>query len=78
MKAVGVQGTHKGFELGTADLTVSAMDDLKIYNIRRLFSNVGNEFMDLQLEFVGDIENPPNKRRITNGLLEDDPAEATP
>jgi len=75
MKAVGVQGTHRGFELGTADLTVSAMDELKIYNIRRLFANVGTEFMDLQLEFVGDVENPPNKRRITNALAEEDPAE---
>jgi hypothetical protein len=75
MKAIGVRGTHRNFELSIADLTVAAMDELKIYNIRRLFSNVGSEFMDLKLEFVGDVENPPGKRRITNALLEVDPVE---
>ena len=65
-------GSHSMYELGIADVTVGRMDELTVYNIRRLFANVGSEFMDLTLEFVGDMENPNGRRRIVNGLMEED------
>lgn len=70
MKAVGVLGNYRGFELKTAEVTISSMEELSVYNIRRMFANVGSEFMDLSLQVVGDGENPPGRRRLTNGLVD--------
>jgi len=70
MKAVGILGTHRNFELKTADVTVGSMSELSVYNIRRMFAHSGLEFMDLSLEFVGDVDNPRGKRHITNGVAE--------
>lgn len=50
MKAVAVQGDYKGYELKQADLTCSSLNELTIYNLRRLFSNRGAEFMDYHKE----------------------------
>lgn len=50
-KVVGLIGTHPAYEMKTADLNVSSYDELVIYNIRRLFSETDNEFMDVETEF---------------------------
>ncbi len=46
MKAVAVRSVHKAHQLKAADLTCASMSDLSVYNVRRLFSNRGSEFMD--------------------------------
>ena len=38
MQAVAVQGAHKHYQLQQADLTCSSLDELTVYNIRRLFA----------------------------------------
>ena len=38
MKAVGVCSAYSSHNLKAADLTVSTLSDLKIYNMRRLFA----------------------------------------
>lgn len=45
-QAVAVRSVHKGHHLKAADLTCAAMSELSVYNVRRLFSNTGAEFMD--------------------------------
>ena len=45
-KVVGIIGTHPAYEIKTADLSVRDYDELVIYNIRKLFSELGQEFMD--------------------------------
>ncbi|GMH32602.1 hypothetical protein BSKO_00436 [Bryopsis sp. KO-2023] len=46
MKAVAVHGDFKGYQLKQADLTCSTLNELSVYNLRRLFANRGWEFMD--------------------------------
>lgn len=46
MKAVAVQGYFKGYQLKQADVTCASLDELTVYNLRRLFANRGCEFMD--------------------------------
>lgn len=41
-----MRSVHKGHHLKAADLTCAAMSELSVYNVRRLFSNQGSEFMD--------------------------------
>lgn len=48
MKAVGVVGQYKHFDLNHADLTCSHMSELSLINVRRLFALDGDNFMDLQ------------------------------
>jgi len=48
MKAVAVQGYFKGYQLKQADVTCASLDELSVYNLRRLFANRGSEFMDHQ------------------------------
>ena len=48
MRAVAVQGCHPGYKLHTADGVVQSLAELTVYNLRRLFANVGNEMMDLR------------------------------
>lgn len=48
MKAVAVRTLHRGYHLTAADLTCSSMNDLSVYNMRRLFAMRGSEFMDHQ------------------------------
>ena len=64
VQAVAVQGAHKGYQLKQADLTVAALDELTVYNIRRLFALRGAEFMDIQTATVG---KGPRKARTTSG-----------
>lgn len=49
-KVIAVIGAHPAYEMKTADQLVSDFDDLVLYNIRRLFSEDGMEFMDPQTE----------------------------
>eukprot|EP00210_Caulerpa_lentillifera_P001737 g1667.t1 len=46
MKTVALQGLYKGYQLKQADLTCASLDELTVYNLRRLFANKGLEFMD--------------------------------
>ncbi|KAI8469124.1 MAG: HAD-like domain-containing protein [Monoraphidium minutum] len=48
MKAIGVQGPYRAYQLQTADLTCGSLGELTVYNIRRLFANRGAEFMDVE------------------------------
>lgn len=49
-KVVAIVGAHPAYEIKTADQTVRDFDELVVYNIRRLFSEEGAEFMDPQTE----------------------------
>lgn len=49
-KVVALMGAHPAYEMKTADQIVSSFDELVVYNIRRLFSEEGMEFMDPQTE----------------------------
>lgn len=66
-QAVAIQGhPHKAYQLKAADLTLAALDELTVYNIRRLFAQRGAEFMDIQTASVG---KPPRQTRTTNGTI---------
>lgn len=43
-------GAYRVYELRSADLTVTSFDDLSALNVRRLFSEMGSEFMDTKTE----------------------------
>lgn len=49
---VSVLGEHKAWELSSSDLTVSSLDELTTYNVRKLFAEVGEGRIEdmLQLE----------------------------
>ena len=47
MRAVAVVGKFPGYQLRTADLTCGSLEELAVYNVRRLFANAGQELMDL-------------------------------
>lgn len=49
-KVVALLGTHAAYELKTADHIVSEFNELVVYNVRRLFAEEGQEFMDPQTE----------------------------
>ena len=66
LQAVAVQGAHKGWELQQADLTVAAMDELKVYNLRRLFAQRGEEFMDPK---TAQVTKKPPKARTVSGTM---------
>ena len=67
LQAVGIRGAHKGYQLKQADLTCSSVSDLTVYNVRRLFANKGNEFMDHCPKFKGP---GGSGRRVLNATLE--------
>ena len=48
--AVAVLGAYPAYELKEADLTCSNLEELSIYNVRRLFAMDGDNFMDLKKE----------------------------
>uniref|UniRef100_A0A7S2T612 Haloacid dehalogenase-like hydrolase n=1 Tax=Chloropicon primus TaxID=1764295 RepID=A0A7S2T612_9CHLO len=50
MKAVGMVGTYRHYDLAHADLTISKMDELSLINVRRLFARDGENFMDLKTQ----------------------------
>ena len=63
-------GRYRAYELAAADVTTSSLGSLAVYNVRRLFSNAGSEFMDLQRQAAGDDDRGPRRRRrITNATL---------
>lgn len=53
MKTIAMLGDYKGYQLKQGDLTCSSMDELSVYNLRRLFANRGGEFMDTTKEKDG-------------------------
>ena len=70
IQAVAVLGRHKGYQLKQADLTCSSLDELSVINIRRLFANRGNEFMDLSTQKA--TKGLPNSRlRLINNAVSD-------
>ena len=70
MQAVAIQGAHPAYRLKQADVTCSNMMELSVYNLRRLFANRGNEFMDVDKMFTG--ERPPTARwpRISSAMAD--------
>ncbi|KAL3162902.1 hypothetical protein ABBQ32_009347 [Trebouxia sp. C0010 RCD-2024] len=70
MKAVAIQGAHKGYHLQAADLTCSAMSELSVYNVRRLFANRGYEAMDLRHQFVEKKPKATRWAKIANAVLD--------
>ncbi|DBA94566.1 TPA: hypothetical protein ACH3X1_002151 [Trebouxia sp. C0004] len=70
MKAVAVQGAHKGYQLQAADLTCSALSELSVYNVRRLFANCGYEAMDLRHQFVGKKPTEGRWPKIANAVID--------
>lgn len=69
-QAVAVQGAHKGYHLQAADLTCSAMTELSVYNVRRLFANRGYEAMDLRHQFVGKKPTSTRWAKIANAVMD--------
>lgn len=54
---VTVLGEHKAWELASSDLMVASLDQLTTYNVRKLFSQVGEGSIESQLE----LEKEPAK-----------------
>ncbi|EFJ47472.1 hypothetical protein VOLCADRAFT_61265 [Volvox carteri f. nagariensis] len=65
--AVAISPDYPAYKLRTADVTVASLDQLTVYNLRRLFANAGDEFMDLRKQRSDD--QPRNKRRTANAML---------
>ncbi|GLI71252.1 hypothetical protein VaNZ11_016375 [Volvox africanus] len=65
--AVAVSPDHPAYKLRSADVTVASLDQLTVYNLRRLFANSGDEFMDLRKQRSDD--RPSIKKRISNATL---------
>ena len=62
-----MQGTYPAWKLRQADVTCSSLTELTVYNLRRLFANSGNEFMDYQKQ----VQQPPKRlRAATVGLVD--------
>lgn len=49
-KAVALIGAHPAYEVKMADASIAAYDELVVYNVRRLFSEQGNEWLDPMTE----------------------------
>lgn len=67
MKAVAVVGSYPSYDLKEADVTCSNLTELSIYNVRRLFSMDGSNFMDLQKEYLQKEASPQQTRTGTAG-----------
>lgn len=61
MVAVALIGSHPAYELVQADVAVASFSELSVFNLRRLFSNKGFKFMDLQKQIV---EKRPSRRKL--------------
>jgi beta-phosphoglucomutase-like phosphatase (HAD superfamily) len=66
LRAVGVMGEHPGYRLNTADLTCGNMRELTVYNIRRIFANVGCQLMDLKRMASGEQSRPLRPSRVAS------------
>lgn len=74
MKAVAVArpgGHTAGWQLRSADVTVTSFSQLSLYNVRRLFANTGYEVGDLCKEVSG---KKPNKPRVRNATADPEPS----
>lgn len=69
MKSVAVSSWYPAYQLKQADLTCPRLETLTVYNVRRLFANSGDEFMDKHKNFCGD-EMKKQKRSIRNALAD--------
>ena len=49
-KVIGIIGAHPAYEMKSADETVKDYNSLVVFNIRRLFSEAGFEYMDPQTQ----------------------------
>jgi hypothetical protein len=77
-----LQGIYRPHQLKNADITCSSLQELSVINMRRLFANMGSEFMDLQKQAASqhnssdDDDDSTNKgrrrRRIANAMMEPD------
>ncbi|KAG2436004.1 hypothetical protein HYH02_011717 [Chlamydomonas schloesseri] len=65
--AVPVSPDYPAYKLRGADVTVARLSDLTVYNLRRLFANSGEEFMDLRKQRSDD--KPANRRRVASAML---------
>lgn len=64
MKAVGVVGSYKHYDLNHADLTCGSMSELSLINVRRLFALDGESFMDLKTQRADGYGNSSAQTRI--------------
>ena len=68
---------HPVYKLRTADVTCMDLSDLAVYNVRRLFANSGEEFMDLRKQRANmndDSNSNGRRRRVANALMEPEPS----
>lgn len=59
-KVIGLVGTFPAYTIKSADHVIGDFDDLVVYNVRRLFSEEGMEFLDPQTE-LEEIEEPSQR-----------------
>jgi len=66
-----LQGAYRPHQLKAADITCSSLTELSVINLRRMFANMGSEFMDLQKQHAknGDDDGSRRRRRIANATL---------
>lgn len=69
MKSVAVTSWFPAYQLQQADLACASLEKLTVYNVRRLFANCGDEFMDMKKQYNGDQEKF-NKRRVRNAVAD--------
>ncbi|CAK9160596.1 unnamed protein product [Ilex paraguariensis] len=62
MMAIALIGAHPAYDLEQADLAVASFNELSVINLRRLFSQKGFTFMELQKQI---IEKAPRRRKLT-------------
>jgi hypothetical protein len=77
-----LQGIYRPHQLKNADITCSSLQELSVINMRRLFANMGSEFMDLQKQAASQhnssdddddsTNNGRRRRRIANAMMEPD------
>lgn len=67
-RCVAVLGLHTAWELQSADLTVPALEELTTYNIRRLFSSVGDGPEEM---LMPELETKTQRSRWRRGGYED-------
>jgi hypothetical protein len=67
------QGAYRPHQLKAADITCGSLTELSVINLRRMFANMGQEFMDLQKQQArkndDDDNNGQRRRRIANAML---------
>ena len=69
-----LQGAYRPHQLKAADITCSSLTELSVINLRRMFANMGQEFMDLQKQHAqknddDDDDGSRRRRRIVNATL---------